>query len=113
MKLNKREIKVLKFIRRKHLVKKYILDGRYGSSTVRKLEAGGFIRCDYHSVQDDEGFEKFPAPLDAPCCLSDSGIIEVESHDWFNLDYILRNIFLPIVVGVASSLITLALSHVL
>ena len=113
MKLNKREVKVLKYIRRKHFVKKYILDGRFGASTVMKLETGGFIRCDYQPVQDDEGFDSSPAPLDTHCYLSDSGIVEVESHDWFNLDYVLRNILLPIAVAVASTLITLALSHVL
>lgn len=38
--------------------------------------------------------------------LNNLGISEVESHQWFDFQYVLTNIMVPIIVGIFSSLIT-------
>lgn len=56
-----------------------------------------------------------PIPItDLTCFMLDNlGIAEVESHQWFNLKFVLLQIVLPIVIAVITTLITVFLTRLL
>ena len=45
-------------------------------------------------------------PDDAPISLSRLGLATVEESEWFDWSFLIRNIILPILIGVLSSVIT-------
>ena len=59
-----------------------------------------------YTTEDKDGFSiEHPSP-DDPVTLTEAGILEVESHQFFNLEYVLSSLVLPVIVGVLSSVIT-------
>lgn len=48
-------------------------------------------------------------PDNAVLTITKAGLIELESHEWFDLQYVVTNILVPIIIGVASAVITNAL----
>ena len=54
--------------------------------------------------------EPIPAHDDTLFKLSDLGIAEVESKQWFNTQFVLTQIVLPIIIAVITTLITIFLA---
>lgn len=65
------------------------------------IQIGGFI---------NEYGEPIPAHDDTLFKLSDLGIAEVESKQWFNTQFVLTQIVLPIIIAVITTLITIFLA---
>ena len=68
------------------------------------VKIGGFI---------NEYGEPIPILDDTLLKLSDLGIAEVESKQWFNLQFVLLQIVLPIAIAIITTLITIYLTALL
>lgn len=68
------------------------------------IQIGGFI---------NEYGEPIPILDDTILKLSDLGIAEVESKQWFNLQFVLLQIVLPIAIAIITTLITIYLTALL
>lgn len=68
------------------------------------VQIGGFI---------NEYGEPIPILDDTLLKLSDLGIAEVESKQWFNLQFVLLQIVLPIAIAIITTLITIYLTALL
>ena len=44
-------------------------------------------------------------PDDAIVSITKAGIIEIEQHQWFNLEYVIRNILVPIAISVFTTIL--------
>lgn len=101
----KKHIRVLRRVRR--FPSTYaVLANRFGKPVVDSLIASGCIRADYPRKYDEDGFPVGGIPGGAPCVLTEQGLSDVESKDWFDIQYLITHIAAPIVIGVASAVIT-------
>ena len=69
-----------------------------------------FIITDYKLPKDSSGFPIGEYPPEAVYYLSNHSIVEVESRQWFDWQFVIRNIVLPIILAVISTLLTIFLS---
>lgn len=115
--INKNDIKILKHIYRNRnnvtrgkLLKKFkklpITD------RLSNLESASYITHDHFYARKPDGF-RVPLSDDTSYTLTDLGISEVEKHQWFNWQFFLLQIVLPIVIAIISTLITIFLSALL
>ena len=98
MTLSKRELKTLKRMRKEHLTPSDIPDfdelrkaGMIAPDEVGRTETGVKIYARTFHVTNE--YERY-----------------VEEHRWFNLEFVIRNIIVPIVVGVSSYIIPFLIS---
>ena len=102
MYIKKSDLKILRYIYRHKSV-------TYGAVTKKFRNFPDYsphIRISSFTTQDESGFDTVHRCLDDAVTLTDSGIAEVESRQFFNLEYVLSSLVLPIIVGVLSSVIT-------
>lgn len=101
-------ISIMKFIYKKKSVSFYKLSKKFKSDDLKTLletliynnyviQVGGSINCygEPKEIVNDTLFQ-----------VSASGIAEIESHQWFNFQYIITSVIVPIVVGTLSSILT-------
>lgn len=116
MQITKHEIKVLKYIYAKHLVSFAQLSKHFHkipnlSDMLEQLV--------YHSyIEQIGGYrtnygEPIPILSETTFRIRPDGAVIVEGKQWFNAEYVLSHICIPILLSVISTLITLCLSHVL
>lgn len=107
MLIMKRHLKMLRFVRRRKAVPAAEMYSRFGYDEVTGLVRSGYLHCPADPRrQDKEGYiigEFLPTSL---ICLTDRGLAQVESRDWFDLQYVVTMIIIPVVIGVASAVIT-------
>lgn len=110
MELNKFELKVLKYINRRH-------SGTSQEHLLRKYKKHNISNVLDHLLNDEyievdrvpylgESYAEVPTPDKIKLTISSKGTLEIESHQWFDGKYIVSALVVPIVVGVVSSLIT-------
>lgn len=99
MSVTKYELKLLRWIYRNSSRSLSSLNDRYDRETVSILFENGYI-C-FGNVQFLSDI-----PDDALVSLTRLGITTVEEQEWFDWPFLIRNILLPIFIGVLSSVIT-------
>ena len=77
---------------------------------VDRLANLGYISHDYDFPLNPNGFCIGDVPGSAIYHIENSGVAEVESRQWFSLEYVVSHIVVPIVLAIITTLITLFLS---
>lgn len=114
--ITKLEIKVLKYVYSKKMVSFAQLSKKF--SRISDLQ-NKLYQLVYHSYLEQVGGYRTnygePIPITEQTCfrIKPEGLVLVESKQWFNAEYVLSHICIPILLSVISTLITLCLSHVL
>lgn len=78
-------------------------------STLKSLDNCGCISIDNPSPRDSSGFPISPLPESSFVHILNSGIAEVECRKYFTFENIMRDLVLPLAIGVISTLITVFL----
>lgn len=110
----KYHVKILRYVRHHRFVQISELYQKFGHDAIFNLIDSGYLECrnDPRSIDPfDPNTREFPPS--ALISLTDSGLAEVESHDWFDLEFFARSFLLPVAVSIATTLITLFLKGVL
>lgn len=94
--LTKKQIKLLKAIRRKPRSIAWI-KRKYNIADPRDILSGMFTLVHPSDMRLSDN---------AVLSITKDGVVEVESHQWFDWQYVITNIIVPIVIGVASAVIT-------
>lgn len=102
----KYEIKLLRDIYNHGSRPLLYLEKRFDRETVSDLLSIGVIGTGNINYLDG-------IPEDALISLTKSGIEEVERHQWFDAEYVLSHILVPIAVSVIATLITLCATALL
>lgn len=115
MHLTSKSQKILKYIyRHKSGVTRIKLIKKFHciptQNEIDKLVALGYISHDYTFQKDSAGFPIGEIPDTAIYTINDSGIVEVEKQKWFNTQYVVTNIFVPIVIALLTYTLTYFLS---
>lgn len=101
--INKKDIKILKYISKKKSVTRKILIQKFSDPPARNrialLTNNKYIRCNKHS-------HGTPLPDNATYTLTDAGICEVENRKWFNWQFIVKELLCPTIVSAIVSVIT-------
>lgn len=119
MLLAHRDIKVLKYIRRhKSGISKEKLLKKFSSKLpildiLEKLCNLDLICHNYTFPRNSSGYIIGEVPLTALYSISELGIIELDRLKWFDTEYVLSHIVIPIVLAIISTLITLFLTNTL
>lgn len=111
--INKSERKILNYIYRKKLVSFKELSHKFRKyknfqNTLSLLVHHHFV-LQIGGSQNEYG-EPIPFTLGTQFQLDTLGYTEVESHQWFNAQFVLLQIVLPIVIAIITTLITIFLS---
>lgn len=113
--ITKHSLRILKFIYHRKSVTYSQLNDKFKESTLRET-LDTLIR-NHYVIQIGGYINKYGEPV--PICentlfkLNELGIAEVESKQWFNLQFVLLQIILPIVIAIATTLITISLTALL
>lgn len=113
--LQKSDVKILRFLYRRKTATLGFLRHKYANKRKQldHLISGKYIVTDYERPLDSSGYPIGEYPPDATYHLSNLGIVEVENRQWFDWEFVVRNIVLPTVLAVISTLLTIFLSTLL
>ena len=110
--ITKHSLRILRYIYRHNSVSYSELNKRIKSSTL--CEDLSDLILNRYIVQiggsRNEYGEPFPILENTHFSLGDLGVAEVESKQWFNLQFVLTQIVLPIIIAIITTLITLFLA---
>lgn len=108
MLLPKHQRKILKYIYRKPRTRKKLLK-HFRKLDIEKelllLNDARYISYKPHPAKDSQGYPCEEISLDAIYKIENAGRIDVESSQFFDAEYFLSHILIPIIVGVLSSVI--------
>ena len=115
MVITKYYLRILRYLYRQKSTSYFNLSKKFKEPELQEtLDA--LIRNGY-VVQIDGFINKYGEPIpildDTLLELSDLGIAEVESKQWFNLQFVLLQIVLPIAIAIITTLITISLTALL
>lgn len=114
MTITKSDLKILRYIyRHRKSVRRDALLKKFSNDRISQLLGVKYISCDKKFITSQSGYALQTIPPDAIVTLTDLGVSEVESRQWFDLQYFVTHILLPVVIGVLSSVITTVLTRVL
>lgn len=108
MNIEKKQLKILNYLYRKPR-KRYQLLKKF-----KKIDISNYLNilCDINYLsfyplpeRDSDGFYSGNISDEATYSLTPKGRIEVESNQFFDLEYVISHILVPILVGVSSSVI--------
>lgn len=110
--LQKSDLKILRYIYRHKLVSLSKLQRKFlkKRKDLDNLIARNYIITNYELPCDSSGFPIGTYPPETLYYLHNKGMVEVESQQWFDWQFVLRNIILPIVFAVITTLLTIFLS---
>lgn len=115
--LTKYDLKILRciFRRKRTGISKAKLNRKFKDSqnNIHALTSLGYISHDYDFPRDPNGFPIGDIPDSAIYNIENSGIAEVEARQWFDFEYVISHIVVPIVLAIITTLITLFLSTLL
>lgn len=107
MTILKEHIKILKYVRRKKSVSVAKLFKKYSRGFVVSLVHSGYLYFgDYRGNIDVDWYNNGDFPPEYKIVISIKGRGLAEQHDWFDAEYVIRFVIAPIVIGVASSVLT-------
>lgn len=115
--LTKYDLKIMRYlnrhkrsgISRSKLLRRF----KNGQYNVDRLTSLGYISHDYDFPTDSDGFPIGEVSSSAIYHIENRGVAEVESRQWFHLEYVMSHIVIPIVIAIITTLITLFLSALL
>lgn len=108
MNIEKKQLKILNYLYKKPR-KRYQLLKKF-----KKIDISNYLNilCDTNYLsfyplpeKDADGFHSGKISDEATYSLTPKGRIEVESNQFFDLEYVISHILVPIIVGVISSVI--------
>ncbi len=107
--------KILNYIYKKHTVSYLDLKKRFkGKISIEDLQQ---LMCQQYIEKSGGNMTVYGGPADIDInsifYLDQLGVAEVESKQWFNLQFVLLQIILPIVIAVISTLLTVFLTAML
>lgn len=103
----KKHRKILNYVRRKGPVMLITLHKKFDCSIVGSLLLFHYLICiNDHRELDPERYIVGDLPDSSLISLSDIGLAEVESYDWFDLKYVLTMIIIPLLIGIGSGVFT-------
>lgn len=102
MSVKKAELKILRYVYRHKFVQLETFQKEYPGAAF----SNKYLHISDHRTIDESGFPVGNYPLNEIVTLTDDGIIEVESRQFFNVEYVLSSLVIPVIVGVSSSIIT-------
>lgn len=114
--ITKYELKILKYIHHKRTISYKKLSKKMSGNPdfSETLEA---LVCHQYLVQVGGSHNIYGEPIpfapDTMFTLAPLGTAEVESHQWFDTEYVISHVIIPVILAVISTLITLFLSNVL
>lgn len=113
--LQKSDIKILRYLYHKKTSTLSSLQRKFSKklSRLKFLIGHDYIVTNYVRPSDPAGFPVGEYPPETIYFLSHAGIVEVENRQWFDWQFVLRNIILPIILAVISTLLTIFLSALL
>lgn len=104
--LTRKQTKILRFVYRHPGCLYYSLVSRFGSGLIEGLITGGYMCCVPDAPVDKDGFQTGRRPDGSVVFLHSPGIIAAEQTIWLTPEYAVRNILIPLTIGVLSALIT-------
>lgn len=115
--LTKYDLKIMRYLNRHkrsgisriNLLRKF----KGAQDNIDRLTSLGYISHDYDFPKDPDGFPIGEVPCSAIYHIENRGVAEVESRQWFHLEYVISHIAIPIVIAIITTLITLFLSALL
>lgn len=113
--LTKYDLKILQYLYRSKKVSAAKLRKHFHKQPdrIEALHNLGYIERDYEIPANKNGFRVGSVPDSALYWLSDLGMCEAESHQWFGTEYVVSHILVPIILSIISTLLTIFLSSVL
>lgn len=114
--LNKQSIRILRYIYRHKTVTRGQLLMKFANSDTESLLDGilsPYVSVNNYESQERDGFTYHRITVDSTYKLNSDGESIVESTRWFNTEYIVSHIVIPILLAVISTLITLFLTNAL
>lgn len=115
MTITKHSLRILRYIYHHKSVSYSQLNSKFGKATICET-LDSFIR-NHYVIQIGGHLNKYGEPVpvheDTLFKLDELGIAEVESKQWFNLQFVLLQIVLPIVIAIITTLITITLTTLL
>lgn len=111
MEITKYKIKILKYLNRRPNGTAYsVLNSKFGKSYIQDLIHAKYITHNFEFPTDPNGFPIGDISDNTLCFITDSGKAIVENQQWFNGQFVLTQILLPIVIAIITTLLTLFLS---
>lgn len=110
--LQKSDLKILRYVYSRKTVALSKLQNEF-SSNLQQLDNlinQNYLITDYMLPKDSSGFPIGEYPPDTLYYLSNSSVVEIENRQWFDGQFVIRNIVLPIILAVITTLITVFLS---
>lgn len=113
--LQKSDIKILRYLYRRKTATLDFLRHKYANKRKQldQLISCKYITTDYVRPRNASGYPIGEYPPEAIYHLSNIGIVEVEKRQWFDWEFVVRNIVLPVILAVISTLLTIFLSSLL
>lgn len=112
--ITKRKIKILKYVNRHSGKTNYLaLKTKFSANEIDELVNARYVYHNYIFSQDTDGFPIGSISDNALFFITDSGKVIVESLQWFNGQFVLTQILLPIAIAIITTLLTLFLSSLL
>lgn len=113
MSVTKKELKLLRIVGRRPRSRAFLLR-KFTPDQISRLNSLSFIRTDYERPRDENGFPVGDYPGSAVYYLTyPAGVAEKESHDWFDAQYFIANILVPLLIGFFSGIGTYIISTLL
>lgn len=103
--LTKQQVKLFRKLRRMNPIPRRKLLRIMRQEDIELWQAQGILHCDQMPPVDKSGFAIGDVPISATYTLTDLGYATVEQYDWFDWQYVVTYIIVPIIIGVASSVI--------
>nr|DAE57580.1 MAG TPA: hypothetical protein [Caudoviricetes sp.] len=114
MQITKSDIKILNYVHHRHFrpVTYMSLSGKFSKHEVDNLIKGELLSY-VPVIVDYQGIPSEKLSAESAIFLTKDGIYVVEQNQWFDTQYLLTQIIVPILVGVASAVITTVLLQLL
>lgn len=114
MPVTKSDIKILNYVHHRHFrpVTYMLLSGKFSKHEVDNLIKGELLSY-VPVIVDYQGIPSEKLAAESAISLTKDGIYVVEQNQWFDTQYLLTQIIVPILVGVASAVIITVLLRLL
>lgn len=107
--VTKKHLKLLQYVYRKNIISysdimKKFKRNNHIKETTEELLYNNYLSCVHGTINTDGDLVEL---TDSTLIqLEPLGIAEVEKHQWFDSQYVLSSLIIPVIVGVTSSLVT-------
>ncbi|MCR5119492.1 MAG: hypothetical protein K6B44_07740 [Lachnospiraceae bacterium] len=111
--MTKKDVKLLKTVYRRPRTRAYLLR-HFSDDQISRLMGQRYIRCNQEPPHDSSGFICGDVSPDAVYDITDpEGIAVKESYDWFDLQYFVTHLLIPLLIGIFSGIGTYLISSAL